>query len=264
MNEDSLPQHPGLRSLAAASEESIDYINWHRVSAAIEGVLDNLSHRSIEELFAAIKQLEEILPELSGEIGATKEVLDFPPVGPIKKFAAMILTSYFSEFKRIVDRAEQREEAEARLKNLERVQNQLTELREKLGHKIDEMLEMKLHDTDPEAYEECQEIRKSETFLKSHLARLEVLRGQTNIEDMKEKYWIINARNTPPSSSFITWYEEMSGNPIGPDTLFITGVGIAEKIKEEETVMLRELADLTRRRAAILEPLFHKYSNPQQ
>lgn len=156
--------------------------NWHAVSAAIETILENLSHRSLPELLGSLRQLEDMLPDLAADIGLQADVLDLPKVGPVKKWAAIIFERLLPALHTIVRRAEMREEAAARLKNLERVRDQLSELRHRLANTIDEMLERNLAQTNPASYAKCQDIRRREKLYRPLLLRLEdLLKNRDNI-----------------------------------------------------------------------------------
>ncbi len=254
--------HPGISSLQVGTEEDFGYTNWHTVSAGIEATIGNLSNRSIEELVAALGQLEAKLPELSVEMGQARDTLYFDPVGPVKKVAAMVFSKYFPQLLNIVRRAELREEAKAKLKSLQRVLGHLRELRQNLTDKIDELLGLKLHELDLSKYNEFQEIKKLETTVKSYLARIELLKK--NIGDLslvnssKEMFF---ARSSIIFSPYILLYEEVTGTPIvSEDQTRLSSAELAGKIKGLEIKLQGQLSQLGSKRAAILASALKQFT----
>ncbi|OGJ02794.1 hypothetical protein A3G06_00170 [Candidatus Nomurabacteria bacterium RIFCSPLOWO2_12_FULL_46_14] len=143
-------------------------------------------------------------------------------------------------------------------------------MRERLGQKINEVLEMKLRDIDPKIYEEHQAILNRETTLKSYLVRLASLRHNCG-ESLEKRYNAISVFDIKKAAKlvipFIEWYEEVTQTSSGITEIRASTFSIddlAARIKGVEIEIKDEFTELARRRAAILEPLFHKYSNPQQ
>ncbi len=259
----------GMRGLEPGVEASIGDRNWHAVSSQLEVLIDSLSHRTPAELAGALGQLEEMLPDLGAEIGMHKDTLDLAKVGTAKKLAAMIFARFFPELRSIVRRAELREGAEVKLKNLERVRDQLREMRIKLGEKIDEALEMSLRDNDRGAYDECQRIREREALVKSYLQRLKLLDKEedTNVlRDLEQSPMSGSTEYMRKSSEapYVLLYEEITGQSIVPsEQQQISDKQIASKLRGLEIQLTEELARLRQKRAAILQPKRLEFSPAQ-
>lgn len=241
--------------------------NWHALSAAITVLVENLSHRSLPELIGGLRQLEEMLPDLGTDIGLQKDALDLPKVGPVKKLAAIIFERWLPALHKIVRRAEMREEATARLTSLEKVRDQLAELRAKLADQIDKVLEMNLKETSPNSYAKCSGIRDNERLHEAWLERLKKLLDEDqllHIVDKNETY-IVGAELTMGRqfSPFLQLWKEADEATFNvvcgrePEELGRKYISIRELISHLEGLRVklsRKLEDLKNERQAIILP----------
>lgn len=246
----------GLRGLEPGIEASIGDRNWHAVSAQLEVMLDSLSHRSPEDLVGALGQLEDMLPDLGAEIGLAKDVLDMAPVSTVKKLAAMIFSRFLPELKNIVRRAELREDAEVKLKNLERVKDQLRELRIKLAQKIDDTIEMSLEQGGGDIARQLSVNRRRRGEYESGLARIkEALKDNFFITDMGIDYDLERARDDGSVGPFINLYEEVKLDRIAPVTQRRIGNKEIKSKLEGLAIETEHILDgLNKERGALLQP----------
>jgi hypothetical protein len=246
----------GIQGLESAFDKSIDYRDWHKTSAALELMLSNLSGKTLEDLVVAIQQLESIIPELVGEIGVASDTLELAPVSPFKKAAAMVFSKFFTELKSVTRRAELREEAEVRLVILEKVKEQLVDLRNRLSVKVDEMILIRSKDKFPELYQEFKDIQSQESNTKATSKRLDSLDADRLIdgESMNNGKKIGARRNAPRSAAFIRFYEEYTGNKLDDESEFSLR-DMYTRMKEIEVQLEERLSSLESRKFEIMEEI---------
>ncbi|GEM_PF-4247592 len=255
-----IPPNNEMRSLHVgddAKNREIGFTNWHAVSAALEASMNTLSHHTLGELVNALDQLENMLPELNAEVGMSKDVLDLEKVGSVKKLAAIIFSRFFPEFCTIIRRAELREGAQVKLKNLERVREQLYALRQKLSAEIDTMLEMNLKKIDPTAYEECQQINKRGVQIQAYAVRFKVVYPDV-VNAYKRQEYEYNYQGFLRRTQFgpaILLYEEITKKPMIQDegeSSVVQAVEVKEKMDGLWSELDQELKQLQQQRETIL------------
>ncbi len=266
-------KHAGIHSLTKALDSGVEgYTNWHTVSATFKGVIDGLSRRSLEELIGSLKELDnEALPGLSGDIGADKTTLDLPSVGSVKKVAAMVFSRWFPAFMIVVRRAESRDEARARLKSYEGVLVEMREFRKKLSEEVDNLLELRLKETNPEVYAECKRIAENVTKIKFIIERIKDLRAKYNLEKISgsphdrwgDKYF--NAMSY--YKAYDSVYFQATGNHLTPGESGITAYPYylsgesVNQIMAIEIILPKDLARLQNQRNSILARELEALSN---